>query len=69
MQATVFSHDADGATVVVTDAGVSHDVPPEVFAASGLRFVRPGQRVSITEDEGEITRLWIVGIGEDETIR
>jgi len=69
VQATVFSHDADGGTVVVTDAGVSHEVPPDVFAASGLRFVRAGQRVSVTEDEGEITRLWIVGIGDDETIR
>lgn len=69
VQATVFSHDADGATVVVTDDGVSHEVAPEVFAASGLRFVRPGQRVSITIDAEEITRLWIVGIGEGETIR
>lgn len=69
MQATVFSHDPDGLTVVVTDSGFSHEVAPEVFAASGLRFVRPGQRVSITEADGAITRLWIVGIGDDETIR
>lgn len=69
MQATVFSHDADGATVVVTDAGLRYAVAPEVFAASSLRFVRPGQRVSITEDEGEVTHLWIVGIGDGETIR
>lgn len=69
MQATVFSHVPDGVTVVVTDSGLSHEVPPEVFAASELRFVRPGQRVSITELGGKITRMWIVGIGEDETIR
>ncbi|WP_435203393.1 hypothetical protein [Janibacter sp. GS2] len=69
MQATVFSHVPDGITLVVTDAGLSHEVPPEVFAASGLRFVRPGQRVSITELDGAITRMWIVGIGDDETIR
>ncbi len=69
MQATVFSHDPDAGTVVVTDEGVSHDVPPQIFAASGLRFLRPGQRVSLTEEGGEVTRLWIVGIGEGETIR
>lgn len=69
MQATVFSHDAEGATVVVTDSGVSHEVPAEVFAASGLRFVRPGQRVSITLQDARVTRLWIVGIGDGETIR
>ncbi|MGO1167108.1 MAG: hypothetical protein ACTMHL_10880 [Janibacter sp.] len=69
MQATVFSHDPDGLTVVVTDSGLSHEVAPHVFATSGLRFVRPGQRVSITETDGVITRLWIVGIGDDETIR
>lgn len=69
MQATVFSHDPDSGTVVVTDVGISHDVTPDVVAASGLRFLRPGQRVSITEEAGTITRLWIVGIGDDETIR
>ena len=69
MQATVFSHDQDTGAVVVTDSGVSHDVSPEVVAASSLRFLRPGQRVSVTETDGVITRLWIVGIGEGETIR
>lgn len=69
MQATVFSHDPDAGTTVVTDAGISHEVAPDVVAASGLRFLRPGQRVSITEESGTITRLWIVGIGDDETIR
>ncbi|WP_277454918.1 hypothetical protein [Janibacter sp. DB-40] len=68
MQATVFSQSPDTGAVVVTDAGLSHDVAPEVVAASGLRFLRPGQRVSITETDGVITRLWIVGIGDDEAI-
>ena len=54
--------------MVVTDAGVSYEVSVAVFTASGLRFLRPGQRVSITEDAGDITRLWIVGIGDDEII-
>lgn len=69
MQATVFSQDQDAGAVVVTDSGVSHEVSPEVVAASRLRFLRPGQRVSVTEADGVITRLWIVGIGDDETIR
>ena len=69
MQATVFSQDHETGAVVVTDSGVSHDVPAEVVAASGLRFLRPGQRVSVTETDGVITRLWIVGIGEGEIIR
>lgn len=68
MQATVFSHGPDGATVVVTDEGLRLEAAPEVFAASSLRFLRPGQRVSITVEDGVITRLWIVGIGEGETI-
>lgn len=68
MQATVFSQDEDTGAVVVTDTGVSHEVSPEVVAASSLRFLRAGQRVSITEEAGVITRLWIVGIGDGETI-
>lgn len=69
MQATVFSHAPDTATVVVTDDGLRLEVEPAVFADSGLRFVRPGQRVSITVDAGIVTRLWIVGIGDGEPIR
>ncbi|CAM4034475.1 hypothetical protein [Janibacter anophelis] len=68
MQATVFSHDPD-TTTVVTDDGRRLHVAPEVFAASALRFVRPGQRVSITVEGTRVTRLWIVGIGDGETIR
>ena len=68
MQATVFSHDPDS-TTVVTDDGRRLEADAEVFAASGLRFVRPGQRVSITAEGRRVTRLWIVGIGDDETIR
>lgn len=69
MQATVFSYDPDTGAVVVTDAGVSHDAPADVVAASSLRFLRPGQRVSVTVADGVVTRLWIVGIGDGETIR
>ena len=56
MQATVFSHSPD-ATTVVTDAGRRLEVAAEVVAASGLRFVRPGQRVSITLRGDVVERL------------
>lgn len=69
MQATVFSHAPDTTTVVVTDDGLRLDVEPAVFAASGLRFLRPGQRVSIAREGDDVTRLWIVGIGDGEVIR
>ncbi|HBO54041.1 hypothetical protein N5P18_01175 [Janibacter terrae] len=68
MQATVFSHDPDHGTSVVTDDGVRLHADAAVFARSGLRWLRAGQRVSITVEADEVTRLWIVGIGEDETI-
>lgn len=79
MQATIFGpapgggDDAGGHVVVsvraVTDEGVAHDVDDAVLAASGLRHLRAGQRVSIDLDDGVVTRLWVVGIGEGETIR
>ncbi len=70
MQATVFSYDPDTlATEVVTDSGVGHEVAPMVVAASGLRLLRPGQRVSIVLEDERVTRLWIVGIGEGEPVR
>ncbi|GAB3114239.1 hypothetical protein GCM10027055_19930 [Janibacter alkaliphilus] len=69
MQATVFSQDAGSGAQVVTDDGVAYQVSDEVVAASGLRFLRAGQRVSIRLEDAHVTRLWIVGIGEGETIR
>jgi len=37
--------------------------------SSGLRLLRPGQRVSIEMSATALTRLWIVGIGDTEPIR
>lgn len=42
----------DGSTVVVTDAGARLDCPATVFAASGLRRLRSGQRVRLALDRG-----------------
>ena len=38
---------------------------------AGLRHVRPGQRVSATldEDAWRLTKMWIVGIGDDHVVR
>lgn len=68
MQATVFSYAPDTGARVVADDGVDHDVSAAVVAQSSLRLLRPGQRVSIVVQGGEVVRLWIVGIGEGETI-
>jgi hypothetical protein len=42
-----------------------------VVEASGLRHVRPGQRVSATldEDAWRLTKMWVVGIGDDQVVR
>jgi cold shock CspA family protein len=48
MQATVFEFDdKDGSGTVVLDDGERLSFGPRAFAASGLRLLRPGQRVRI----------------------
>lgn len=76
MQASVHSFDpATTAGSVILDTGKVVPFGPEAFAPSGLRHLRVGQRLSIVltgdpEAEGTVVeRLWIVGIGADETIR
>ena len=70
MQATVHRfEDASGSGSVLLDDGRELPFAGEVFAASGLRHARAGQRVSIEVDEGgAVTRLWIVGVGPDQPI-
>lgn len=77
MQASVHTFDvATGSGTVLLDTGRMVPFAAEVFAASGLRHVRMGQRVSVEvqpqdpeSPEAHLTRLWIVGIGEGERIR
>lgn len=77
MQASVHTFDpASGAGSVLLDSGRLLPFGPEVFAGSGLRLLRLGQRVSVEVEPEDpetpgarLTRLWIVGIGEGETIR
>lgn len=71
MQATVHTFDdATGAGSVLLDDGREVPFSGVVFGASGLRHLRPGQRVSVTTDGdgGALSRLWVVGIGVDERI-
>lgn len=59
-----------GAGSVLLDTGEELPFSAEAFAASGLRLLRAGQRVSLDQDDrGEITRVFIRGIGADEPIR
>lgn len=70
MQASVHRYnDKDGSGSVLLDDGREIPFDGKVMDASGLRLLRPGQRVSIEMSPTELTRLWIVGIGEGEPIR
>jgi len=59
MQATVREFDATGGSgSVFCDDGTVSEFGPEVFAASGLRLLRRGQRVAIRRGpSGAITAL------------
>lgn len=59
-----------GAGSVLLDSGEEMTFSAEAFAASGLRLLRTGQRVSLDQDaQGTITRVFIRGIGANEAIR
>ena len=67
MQASVHKYQEEsGSGSVLLDDGREIPFDGKVFDASGLRLLRPGQRVSVEMSETALTRLWIVGIGDDE---
>jgi cold shock CspA family protein len=76
MQASVHSFDhTTGSGSVLLDSGRLLPFDEQVFAASGLRHLRLGQRVSVEvrpEDPettgAHLTRLWIVGVGVGQRI-
>jgi cold shock CspA family protein len=69
MQASVHTYnDESGSGSVLLNDGREIPFDGNVLDASGLRRLRPGQRVSIEMSASALTRLWIVGIGEDECI-
>lgn len=77
MQASVHTFDLEsGRGTVLLDSGRLLPFAPEVFAASGLRHLRLGQRVSVEVEPQDpetpgahLTRLWILGVGPGEQIR
>jgi 2-phospho-L-lactate guanylyltransferase len=70
MQASVHTFDeATGAGSALLDDGREVRFSATVFAASALRHLRVGQRLSLDLGGGTtVERLWIVGIGDDQTI-
>ena len=59
-----------GAGSVLLDSGEELPFPAGAFAESGLRMLRPGQRVSLDLDgAGTVTRVFIRGIGPGEVVR
>lgn len=72
MQASIHRFEpATGAGSALLDDGHQVTFGGEVFARSGLRQLRAGQRVSIelAEDSRTVRRLWVVGIGAGQPIR
>jgi len=68
VQATVNRFDpATGSGSVVTDDGLVVPFTAEAFATSGLRLVRPGQRLGVTvagEGAGAtVTVMWLESVG------
>ncbi|EWT04683.1 2-phospho-L-lactate guanylyltransferase [Intrasporangium chromatireducens Q5-1] len=70
MQATV--HRFDPAThtgSVLRDDGVELPFDAAAFGASGLRLLRPGQRLTVEVADDRVTALRIVGVGGGQPIR
>ena len=56
-QATVHTVHADGSATVLRDDGLLVDVPAAAVTAGGWRAPRPGQRVTLTRENGVIARM------------
>ena len=70
-QGSVHTFDpSTGAGSVLLDSGEELAFSADAFAVSGLRLLRSGQRVSLDRDaDGDVTRVYIRGIGDDKVIR
>jgi cold shock CspA family protein len=67
MQATVLTFEDDGSGTVVFDDGGRAAFAAEAFARSGLRFLRPGQRVRLRRaPDGEIEAITIITMPEPD---
>jgi cold shock CspA family protein len=65
MQATVYRYDpASGSGAVLTDQGAVLPFTVEALRLSGLRHLRPGQRLTVELDEGRrVSALRLETIG------
>lgn len=70
MQGTVYRFDDDtGDGSLLLDDGQELLFSGAEVDESGLRHLRPGQRLTIEVDGGVVVRLRILGIGPGESIR
>lgn len=71
LQATVFRFDSqERRGSVLMDNGRELRFEAPALASSGLRFLRPGQRVDVELDaQGDLERVWLAGIGPGQIIR
>jgi 2-phospho-L-lactate guanylyltransferase len=67
VQATVYRFDpATGSGSVLSDDGVVIPFDADAFATSGLRLLRPGQRLGVTlsgEEPPAVTMMWLEAVG------
>lgn len=67
MQGTVLTFEEDGSGTVVFDDGSRVDFSTDAFARSGLRFLRPGQRVRLRlAEDGHVEALTIITLPEPD---
>jgi 2-phospho-L-lactate guanylyltransferase len=70
MQATVHRYDEQTRSgSVLRDDGVELPFDADAFDDSGLRLLRPGQRLTVEVEDGHVTSLFIVGVGGGRPIR
>jgi 2-phospho-L-lactate/phosphoenolpyruvate guanylyltransferase len=63
VQATVHEFDAaTGAGSVLLDDGVRLPFSGAAFEGSGLRLLRPGQRLTVEVHDDEVVRLQLLGV-------
>ncbi len=63
----MFTFDDDGSGTVVRDDGSALPFSAKAFSSSGLRFLRPGQRVRLRLSEsGDIEAITIVTLPDPQ---
>ncbi len=64
MQATVYRYDpASGSGSVLTDQGAVLEFGLDALELSGLRHLRPGQRLTVERSDGDSGRIVLLTLG------